>query len=54
MSALLPMDSFRVHGELNPVVWDDEHMRPQVRKKLMEVADRFKKHLGVDFKVRDV
>jgi predicted nucleotidyltransferase len=54
MDPLLPMDSFRVHGELNPVVWDDEKMRPQVREKLMEVAERFKEHLGVDFKVRDV
>lgn len=54
MDSTLPLDSFRVHDELNPVVWDDDHLRPEVRKKLLEVADRFEKHLGVPVKVKDV
>lgn len=54
MNSTLPLDSFRVHDELNPVVWDDDHMRPRVRRRLLEIADLFKDHLGVPVKVRDV
>lgn len=54
MSQTLPLDSFRVHDHLNPVVWDDGHMRPDVRRSLLEVARRFEEHLGVPVKVRDV
>jgi predicted nucleotidyltransferase len=54
MSSLLPLDSFRVHDHLNPVVWEAERMRPDVRRRLLEIADRFTEHLGVPVKVRDV
>jgi len=54
MTSTLPLDSFRVHDELNPVVWKEGRMRPEVRERLLETAERFEKHLGVDVDVRDV
>jgi len=55
MPSFLPIQSFRVHDHLNPVVWDDEgQMKPPVREHLMDIAERFRDHLGVDVKVRDV
>lgn len=54
MDPRLPLDSFRVHDHLNPVVWDDERMRPEVRESLLEIAGRFEEHLGVPVKVKDV
>lgn len=55
MPSLLPVESFRVHDHLNPVIWDEDgHMKRLVREHLMEIAERFRDHLGVDAKVRDV
>ena len=55
MPRTLPLESFRVHDHLNPVVWDDDgHMRHPVRDHLMDIAERFRDYLGVDVKVHDV
>ena len=52
---LLPLESFRVHDELNPVVWDEDGpMREEVRDALLRVAEEFRRTLGVGFPVRDV
>jgi len=36
------------HDELNPKLWDDNRMRPEVRAALMRIAENFKDFLGVD------
>lgn len=36
------------HDELNPKLWDDNRMRPEVRAALMRIADDFKDFLGID------
>ena len=36
------------HDELNPQLWENDRMRPEVRKALMRIADHFKEFLGID------
>lgn len=52
--SLFPLQSFRVHDRLNPVVWDEGQMKPEVRERLLEIAAKFEEHLGVPVQVRDV
>lgn len=54
MATLFPLQSFHVHGELTPVVWDDERMKPEVRKQLLEIAKTFEESLGIPVKVKDI
>jgi hypothetical protein len=43
------------HHHLNPVLWDDNHMRPEVRSKLLQIADHFIDYLNVpDLKLKDI
>ena len=43
------------HSELNPAVWDDTELRPEVRFKLLEIAKRFIEYLDVpNFKLIDI
>jgi pyrimidine deaminase RibD-like protein/predicted nucleotidyltransferase len=56
------LDSFRLsdavkfHNRLNPKIWGrDEHLLPEVREKLMAIADNFREFLGVgDLDVKDI
>lgn len=36
------------HNQLNPALWADNKMRPEVREKLLKIAENFKQFLGVD------
>ena len=36
------------HDELNPQLWENNRMRPEVRKALMRIANHFKEFLGID------
>jgi len=59
---ILELDSFKLsdavkfHNRLNPKIWGrDEHLLPEVREKLMAIADNFREFLGVgDLDVRDI
>ena len=43
------------HSELNPAAWDNNELRPEVRYKLLEIAQRFIEYLEVpNFKLLDV
>lgn len=43
------------HQELNPVAWDNNAMVPEVRERLLEIAERFVHYLEIpNFKVEDV
>ena len=33
--------SVKYHSDLNPVAWDDKKMRPEVRERLLQIADLF-------------
>ena len=49
-------DTVKFHDRLNPRLWDDrEHLRPEVKDKLMQVARDFQEFLGVpDLDVKDI
>lgn len=48
-------NAFQFHNELNPVLFRDEHMIPAVRDRLLEIADDFMEHLGVNnIDVKDI
>jgi hypothetical protein len=49
-------DAVKFNDQLNPRLWDDrEHLRPEVRERLLEIADDFREFLGVtDLAIRDI
>lgn len=40
-------DAVHFHDELNPAVFNGEHMKPQVREQLLAIANDFVEHLGI-------
>jgi len=47
--------TLRYHDKLNPVVWDSEEMKPEVRKHLLKVAEAWRDFSNIPKKaVRDV
>lgn len=36
------------HDELNPALWEDEHLKPKVRFALQKIAQEFQQHLKID------
>lgn len=48
------ISSFQLQEELNPKLWDDETLKPNVREKLLEIAYEFIEYLGVDLIVGDI
>lgn len=49
-------DAVKFHNRLNPRLWDErEHLRSDVRDKLLEIAEDFKEFLGIDqVQIKDI
>lgn len=49
-------DAVKFNDRLNPRLWDDkEHLRPDVRARLLEIAEDFKEFLGLsDLDIKDI
>ena len=47
-------DPIELHPTLNPKLWDNNQLRPDVKKALLHIAQDFKDYIGVPFKVVDV
>jgi hypothetical protein len=48
-------DAIKYHDRLNPRLWGrDEHLLPEVREKLLEIAADFQEFLGIDVDVADI
>lgn len=48
-------DAVSFHNELNPRLWNGQHLRPEVEKQLKEVANDFLEELGINgLDVKDV
>jgi hypothetical protein len=49
-------DAVKFNDRLNPRLWGkDEHLKPQVRKRLLEIAQDFREFLGIkDLDLRDI
>ena len=56
------LQSFKVRDELNHEIWDydnsnntkEPHLKPEIDKKLLEIADNFINFLGIDVDVEDI
>jgi hypothetical protein len=53
------LQSFKIQDELNPLIWNGSGngeyvIKPEVRKKLIEIAENFIDFLGVDVDVEDI
>jgi len=45
----------KYHNDLNPVAWDDKKMRPEVRDRLLQIAELFINALHIpNFEARDI
>lgn len=48
-------DAVKFHDELNPALWEGDHMRPEVRDALLKIADDFRTFMGIDdLAVKDI
>jgi hypothetical protein len=49
-------DAVKFNDDLNPQLWgSDEHLLPEVREKLLAIADDFREFLGIDdLKIKDI
>ena len=49
-------DAVKFNDQLNPRLWDrSEHLLPEVRERLLEIADDFRETLGVsDLELKDI
>ena len=46
--------NFEFHKELNPEVWDGDRLKPEVRKHLLGIAEKFVHYIGVPLEPVDV
>ena len=47
-------DPVKQHKKLNPKLWADQRLRPEVRDGLLRIAEDFRQYIDVPFKVIDV
>ena len=48
------IDSFKIHDELDPQIWGDERIDPEIRRKLIKIANDFVEELPIRVKVQDI
>jgi len=49
-----PIDSFKLKDELNPKVWDDFVIKPEIREQLLTIAQDFYNSTDLDAKIKDI
>jgi|GEM_PF-6631280 len=48
-------DAVKFNNTLNPAIWQGQNMKPEVRERLMVIAQDFKEFLGLsDLEVKDI
>lgn len=47
-------ESIEVHNELNPKLWDNNELRPEVKEKLNQIADEFLKYIEIPLNIVDI
>ncbi len=50
----IDLQSFEVHDTLDQRIWGDDKLKPEIRERLLEIADEFTEFLGVPVTVEDV
>jgi len=48
------ISSFSMQSTLNPKLWDNHKLKPEIRKKLLVIANNFFKELKIDVKIHDI
>lgn len=43
-----------VNRRLNPKIWQDDRIKPEVRERLIKIAEAFEKFIGVDLVITDI
>jgi predicted nucleotidyltransferase len=46
--------TFEYHDELNPAVWSDNKLKPEIKDKLLEIAQAFIGYLEIELDVEDI
>lgn len=46
--------TFEYHNELNPAIWTDNNLKPEIQEKLLEIAEAFIDFLDIDVEVEDI
>lgn len=46
--------TFEYHNELNPAIWTDNKLKPEIQEKLLEIAEAFIDFLDIDIEVEDI
>jgi len=49
-----PISSFKLKDDLNPKVWEEETMRPEVREQLLTIAQDFFNTTDLSVKIKDI
>ena len=47
-------EAFEVHNQLNPKLWHNDKLKPEVRKKILQIVDYFKEYIDFPLDVVDV
>lgn len=47
------LDSVTINKHLNPKIWDGDSIKPEVAKKLLEIAVAFEEFIGIDLNIID-
>ena len=47
-------ESYEVHNTLNPKLWDDDVLKPEVNKKLNDIANEFINYIDIPLNVCDI
>jgi hypothetical protein len=45
---------YEEHDQLNPKLWDGDQLRPEVKIKLLQIADKFREFVDLDIPVLDI
>lgn len=48
------VNGYEEHDQLNPKIWNGNELRPEVKIKLLQIADKFKEFIEIDVPVIDV
>lgn len=53
-STFEPLTSFHIKDELNPKIWDDFKMKPEIREKLIQIANDFYDSTDLEAEIKDI
>jgi hypothetical protein len=45
---------YEEHDQLNPKLWDGDQLRPEVKIKLLQIADKFREFIDLDIPILDI